>query len=112
MTAPIRGDLTRTVLAVLFIGGLIVTSFWILRPFIGATIWATTIVAAITTLDHASSMRRRCAASPSAAAARDGSGIPQDNKSNGHSSSITVRNEIRKIIASRNNAAARSNTCA
>ena len=37
-------DLTRTTLAVLFIGGLIGVSFWILRPFLGAIIWATMIV--------------------------------------------------------------------
>lgn len=40
----IRRDLTRTVLGVLFIGGLIGLSFWILRPFLGPLIWATTIV--------------------------------------------------------------------
>ena len=39
-------DLTRTVLAVLFIGGLIGASFWILRPFLGAIIWATMIAVA------------------------------------------------------------------
>jgi predicted PurR-regulated permease PerM len=39
-----RGDLTRTVLAVLIIGGLIVASLWILRPFLAATVWATMIV--------------------------------------------------------------------
>jgi predicted PurR-regulated permease PerM len=39
-------DLVRTVLSVLFIGGLIATSFWILWPFIPATIWATTLVVA------------------------------------------------------------------
>lgn len=39
-------DLTRTVLAVLFIGGLIGASFWILRPFLGAIIWAVMIVVA------------------------------------------------------------------
>ena len=37
-------DLTRTILAVLFIGGLIVASFWILQPFLAAIIWATMIV--------------------------------------------------------------------
>lgn len=41
-----RRDLTRTTLGVLFIGGLIAASFWILRPFIGPAIWATTIVVA------------------------------------------------------------------
>ena len=39
-----RGDLTRTVLAVLIIGGLIAASLWILRPFLAATIWSTMIV--------------------------------------------------------------------
>lgn len=44
--ADIQRDLTRTVLAVLFIGGLIGVSFWILRPFLGALIWAVMIVVA------------------------------------------------------------------
>jgi predicted PurR-regulated permease PerM len=44
--AEIRRDLTRTVLAVLFIGGLIGFSLWILRPFLGAIVWATMIVVA------------------------------------------------------------------
>jgi predicted PurR-regulated permease PerM len=39
-------DITRTVLAVLFIGALISTSLWILKPFLGAAIWAVTIVTA------------------------------------------------------------------
>jgi predicted PurR-regulated permease PerM len=46
MTVPVRRDLTRTVLAVLFIGGLITAAFWVLRPFLGAAIWATMIVVA------------------------------------------------------------------
>jgi predicted PurR-regulated permease PerM len=37
-------DITSTVLAVLFIGGLIGTSLWILSPFLGPAIWATTLV--------------------------------------------------------------------
>ena len=41
-----RRDITRTFLALLFIGGLIGTSLWILRPFLGAAIWAVTIVVA------------------------------------------------------------------
>ncbi len=45
MTEP-RGDITRTFLAVLFIGVLIGTSLWILKPFLGAAIWAATIVTA------------------------------------------------------------------
>jgi predicted PurR-regulated permease PerM len=44
--AEIRRDLTRIVLAVLFIGGLIGFSFWILQPFLGAIVWATMIVVA------------------------------------------------------------------
>jgi len=42
----IQRDITRTVLAVLFIGVLIGTSLWILRPFLGAAIWAVTIATA------------------------------------------------------------------
>ena len=42
----IQRDLTRTVLAVLFIGGLLAFSFWILRPFLAALIWAVMIVVA------------------------------------------------------------------
>ncbi len=41
---PPHRDLARTVLAVLFIGGLIFASFWILRPFLAAIIWSTMIV--------------------------------------------------------------------
>jgi len=37
-------DITGTVLAVLFIGGLIGASLWILSPFLGPAIWATTLV--------------------------------------------------------------------
>jgi predicted PurR-regulated permease PerM len=39
----IQRDITRTVLAVLFIGALIGTSLWVLKPFLGAAIWAVTI---------------------------------------------------------------------
>ena len=39
-------DITRTFLALLFIGALIGTSLWILKPFLGAAIWAVTIVTA------------------------------------------------------------------
>ena len=46
METDLRRDLTRTVLAVLFIGGLILASFWILRPFLAAIIWSTMIVVA------------------------------------------------------------------
>ena len=39
-------DVTRGVLAVLFIVALIGSSIWILRPFLGAIVWAATIVVA------------------------------------------------------------------
>src|SRR5512143_580550 len=45
MTEP-RTEIGRTVLNVLAILALIVASFWILRPFLGAMVWATTIVVA------------------------------------------------------------------
>jgi predicted PurR-regulated permease PerM len=41
---PLSRDLTRTVFAVLIIGGLIAASVWILRPFLAATIWSAMIV--------------------------------------------------------------------
>jgi predicted PurR-regulated permease PerM len=41
-----KRDLTRTTLGVLCIGALTAGSFWILRPFLGALIWATMIVVA------------------------------------------------------------------
>src|SRR6516165_10239200 len=37
-------DLLRTILAVLCIGALIVSSIWIMLPFLSACLWATTIV--------------------------------------------------------------------
>ncbi len=42
----ISRDLTRTTLAVMFLGGLIAASLWILRPFLPALIWAAMIVVA------------------------------------------------------------------
>ena len=39
-------DLTRTVLAVLFLGSLLAASFWILRPFLGPLTWAVLLVVA------------------------------------------------------------------
>jgi predicted PurR-regulated permease PerM len=42
----IQRDITRNVLAVLFIVALIGSSIWILRPFLGAILWAATIVVA------------------------------------------------------------------
>jgi predicted PurR-regulated permease PerM len=44
--AEIDRDITRLVLAVLFIVALIGSSIWILRPFLGAMVWATSIVVA------------------------------------------------------------------
>jgi len=45
--ADLQGrELTRMLLTVMVIGGLIAASFWILRPFLGAIIWATMIVVA------------------------------------------------------------------
>jgi predicted PurR-regulated permease PerM len=44
MEPNLRRDLTRTVLAILIIGGLIAASIWILRPFLAALVWATMIV--------------------------------------------------------------------
>jgi len=43
---PVQRDLTQTTLAVLFIGILIAASFWIVRPFLSAVIWATMVVVA------------------------------------------------------------------
>src|SRR5262245_13113389 len=43
---PPRWDLTRILLAVLAIGGLIAASYWVLRPFLPALVWAVTIVVA------------------------------------------------------------------
>jgi predicted PurR-regulated permease PerM len=46
-TPPLRSwDLTRILLAVVAIGGLIAASFWVLRPFLPAVVWATMIVVA------------------------------------------------------------------
>lgn len=44
--AEIQRDITRTVLAVFFIVALMGSSIWILRPFLGAVVWAATIVVA------------------------------------------------------------------
>jgi len=41
-----QNDITRIVLTVLFIGALIGVAIWILEPFLGAAIWAVTIVTA------------------------------------------------------------------
>lgn len=41
-----RHDIGRVTLTVLFIGGLLFASFWIVRPFLPAILWATTLVLA------------------------------------------------------------------
>ena len=46
MNPHAQNDLTRTTLLVLFIGLLIVGSLWTMLPFLGALVWATTIVVA------------------------------------------------------------------
>jgi predicted PurR-regulated permease PerM len=43
---PLSRDITRITLGVLFIGVLIAASFWIMRPFLLALVWATMIVVA------------------------------------------------------------------
>ncbi len=39
-------DITHTTLSVIFIGVLMLSSFWILRPFLGSLVWASVIVVA------------------------------------------------------------------
>jgi predicted PurR-regulated permease PerM len=46
MTETNSSDLTRTTLAVLFIGILIAASFWVMRPFLSSLLWAAMIVIA------------------------------------------------------------------
>src|ERR1051326_8154037 len=46
MAETSRSDITRIVLAVLFIVALIGASIWILLPFLGAVVWSATIVVA------------------------------------------------------------------
>lgn len=41
-----HSDLGRVTLTVLFIGGLLAASFWIMQPFLPAILWATTLVLA------------------------------------------------------------------
>src|SRR3954447_5003655 len=41
-----RQDLGRITINVLFIGGLLFGSFWVMRPFLPAVLWATTLVLA------------------------------------------------------------------
>ncbi|SPD74877.1 conserved membrane hypothetical protein [uncultured Desulfobacterium sp.] len=46
ITTPPPRDLVRTMLAVLLIGSLIVTCFWIMRPFLPSVVWAAMIAVA------------------------------------------------------------------
>ena len=46
LTKTDSSDLTRTTLAVLFIGILIAACFWVLHPFLSALLWAAMIVIA------------------------------------------------------------------
>jgi predicted PurR-regulated permease PerM len=50
-------DLTRTTLTMLFIGGLLAASIWVMRPFLPAIVWAVTLV--ITTWPMMLRVRRR-----------------------------------------------------
>ncbi|MFI0843805.1 AI-2E family transporter YdiK [Mesorhizobium sp. IMUNJ 23232] len=43
---PYSQDIGRATLLVLFIGGLLLASFWVLQPFLPAILWATTLVLA------------------------------------------------------------------
>jgi len=40
MEKDLPHDLTRTVLAILIMAGLIAASIWILRPFLAAIVWS------------------------------------------------------------------------
>jgi len=42
----VHGDITHTVLSVLFIGLIITSTFWILRPFLISIVWGTIVVVA------------------------------------------------------------------
>jgi len=46
MTTPMQRDPVRLLLGIAILGGLVATSFWILRPFLPALIWATMVVVA------------------------------------------------------------------
>src|SRR5690349_5870218 len=41
-----RQDIGRITLSVIFIGGLIILSVWVMKPFLPAILWATTLVLA------------------------------------------------------------------
>ncbi len=57
MKNALSHDLTRTVLAVLFIGGLIAAATWVVRPFLLSFIWATMIVIATWPLMRATQVK-------------------------------------------------------
>lgn len=57
MKSSVSHDLTRTVLAVLFIGGLIAAAMWVMRPFLLSFIWATMIVISTWPLMRATQVR-------------------------------------------------------
>jgi predicted PurR-regulated permease PerM len=44
--AQVQRDVARTTLAVMFIGGLALATFWVMRPFLAAIVWAATLVIA------------------------------------------------------------------
>ncbi|MBK9385869.1 MAG: AI-2E family transporter YdiK [Planctomycetes bacterium] len=67
MTTETRPEIARTTLAVLSLGLLILGSLWILRPFLAAGIWATTI--AVTTWPLLIALERRFGGSRRAATA-------------------------------------------
>ena len=46
MTTPPTRDLTRTTFALLLLGGLLISTFWILQPFLAALVWASMLVIA------------------------------------------------------------------
>jgi len=46
MTSTMQRDPVRLLLGIAILGGLVATSFWILRPFLPALIWATMVVVA------------------------------------------------------------------
>ncbi len=46
MHPGVQRDLTRTTLAVLFLGGLLLFTFWIVGPFLPAVVWSSTLVVA------------------------------------------------------------------
>ena len=58
MTPEPQRDLTRIILGLSVVGALTVAAFWIVRPFLAATIWAIMIV--VTTWQPMSGCSRTC----------------------------------------------------